>query len=371
MNTVAEAYMRRALDLARMGEGRTRPNPPVGAVIVNSGRIVGEGYHAVAGEAHAEVHALRQAGREAAGSDVYVSLEPCAHTGRTGPCAEALIQAGVKKVLVGTSDPNPLVQGRGISMLRNAGIEVETGLLERECQWLLGPFATRMTQGRPLMTLKAAMTLDGQTATSLGESQWITSEPSRLDVHHFRNRVDAIMVGVGTVMTDNPRLTTRIPEGGQDPLRIIVDSRLRTPLEAAAIHVESAADVLIATTPLADRGRIKDLERSGAKVIVCDEIEGQGVDLKNLLQHLGSMDIMHVMLEGGSTLNRGALHAGLVDRVRFYLAPILFGGNDGRGVFLGKGTAYLSTAHRLKLFRSEQIGDDLLVEGELIPCLPA
>jgi diaminohydroxyphosphoribosylaminopyrimidine deaminase/5-amino-6-(5-phosphoribosylamino)uracil reductase len=371
MNTVAEAYMRRALDLARLGEGRTRPNPPVGAVIVNAGQIVGEGYHAAAGEAHAEIHALRQAEHAAIGSDVYVSLEPCAHVGRTGPCADALIQAQVKRVVVGTLDPNPLVQGRGIERLRNAGIDVVSGLLERECQWLLGPFSTRMTQSRPLVTLKSALTLDGQTATSLGESQWITGEQSRLDVHYFRNRVDAIMVGVGTVLTDNPRLTTRIPEGGTDPLRVIIDSRLRTPLEAAALTVNSSAGVLVATTPQADRARIRELEKTGVNVVVCDEIEGEGVDLRNLMQHLASIDIMHIMLEGGATLNRGTLKAGLVDRIRFYLAPMLFGGSDGKGVFLGNGVADLSAAHRLRLFRTEQLGDDLLVEGELIRCLPA
>jgi len=360
--------MRRALELARRGLGRTRPNPPVGAVIVTDGRIVGEGFHPAAGQPHAEIFALRQAAEAARGSDVFVTLEPCSHSGRTGPCAEALVRAGVGRVWVGCGDPNPEVDGRGIAMLEAAGIDVRRGLLEDECRWLIAPFALHKRHGRPLVTLKAAVTLDGKTATCQGESQWISCEESRADVHQFRDQVDAIMVGVGTVLRDNPRLTTRLPGGGQDPLRVVVDSRLRTPPEAAVINPNSGNGVLIATTPEADPARRKTLEAAGAQVLVCNAVEGQGVDLHDLLHQLGDMDIMHVMLEGGATLNQGAFQAGMIDRLRLYVAPTLFGGSDGKGIFSGHGIGYLAAASRLTSLRFRQSGRDLLVEGEVERC---
>ncbi len=360
--------MRRALELARRGVGRTRPNPPVGAIIVRDGQVVGEGFHPAAGMPHAEIYALQQAGDLARGSEIYVTLEPCSHTGRTGPCAEALIQAGIKKVRIGCLDPNPQVNGRGVALLQGAGIEVEAGLLEADCRWLIGPFVQRMLYGRPLVTLKAAMTLDGKTATCQGESQWISGELSRADVHRFRDQVDAIMVGVGTVLRDNPRLTTRLPEGGQDPFRVVVDSRLRTPPEAAVITTESSSGVLIATTPQADAERIRILEDVGAKVLICNEIEGQGVDLCDLLQHLGDLDMMHLLLEGGATLNQGAWDADIIDRLRLYVAPKLFSGSDGKGVFSGHGVSYLAGARKLSSLRVNHLGEDLVIEGEVLKC---
>ncbi len=363
--------MRRALELAARGEGRTRPNPPVGAVIVRDDRIVGEGWHRRAGAPHAEIEALLQAGEAARGADIYVTLEPCSHTGRTGPCARALIDAGIRRVFVGVEDPNPVVAGRGLAMLHQAGIEVETGLLAGECRWLIGPFRTYMLAGRPLVTLKAALTLDGRTATGHGESQWISGEQSRLDVHRFRDRVDAIMVGVGTVLRDNPRLTTRLPDGGgRDPLRVVVDSRLRTPPEAAVLSGLSPAGIVIATTPQADSSRRRALEAAGAEILVCDEIEGQGVEPHALLRALADREIMHLMLEGGATLNRSLLQAQLVDRVRLYLAPLLFGGDDGAGLFSGADCGYLRTASRLRYHRIARLGDDLLIEGEVLTCSP-
>ncbi|PNU19550.1 bifunctional diaminohydroxyphosphoribosylaminopyrimidine deaminase/5-amino-6-(5-phosphoribosylamino)uracil reductase RibD [Geothermobacter hydrogeniphilus] len=371
MNT-PEDYMRRALALAKKGEGRTRPNPPVGAVIVKDGRIVGEGFHPAAGRPHAEIFALRQAGEEARGADVYVTLEPCSHTGRTGPCAEALICSGVKKVWIGAGDPNPRVDGRGVALLRAAGVEVESGLLGDDCRWLIAPFSMHMSIGRPLVTLKAAVTLDGKTATCQGESQWISGEQSRADVHRLRDRVDAIMVGVGTVLRDNPRLTTRLPGGdGHDPLRVVVDSRLRTPVEAAVINRSSDSGVVIATTPQADSDRVRALENAGARVLVCNEIEGQGVDLQDLLRHLGKMDIMHLLLEGGAILNQGAFNADIIDRVRLYVAPMLFGGSDGKDIFSGHGIGQLAAARKLGPLKVSGMGDDLLVEGEVLRCSPA
>ncbi|WP_222862821.1 bifunctional diaminohydroxyphosphoribosylaminopyrimidine deaminase/5-amino-6-(5-phosphoribosylamino)uracil reductase RibD [Geothermobacter ehrlichii] len=363
--------MCRALELARLGDGRTRPNPPVGAVIVRDGVVVGEGWHRRAGQPHAEIEALLQAGEAARGAEIYVTLEPCSHTGRTGPCAMALIEAGIRRVVTGIEDPNPVVAGRGLAMLRQAGIEVETGLLADECRWLIGPFRTFMLAGRPLTTLKAAVTLDGRTATGHGESQWISCEESRLDVHRFRDRVDAIMVGVGTVLRDNPRLTTRLPDGaGRDPLRVVVDSRLRTPPEAAVVRGEAGAGVIIATTPQADPQRIRALEAAGAEILICDEIEGQGVDPKSLLRALAEREIMHLMLEGGATLNRSLLKARLIDRVRLYVAPVLFGGDDGAGLFSGPDVGYIRAAHRLRYHRVDRVGSDLLIEGEMLPCSP-
>lgn len=364
-----EKYMRRALALACKGIGRTRPNPPVGAIIVNNERIVGEGFHPAAGQPHAEIFALQQAGDLARGADVFVTLEPCSHIGRTGPCAEALIKAGVKKVWVGTGDPNPVVNGRGIKLLRQAGIEVESGLLESDCRWLIAPFVMLMASGRPLVTLKAAMTLDGKTATSQGESQWISGTESRADVHRLRDQVDAIMVGVGTVLRDNPSLTTRLTDGGgQDPVRVVVDSRLRTPAEAAVINPDSNSDVIIATTPQADLDRKRVLEEAGARVLVCNEIEGQGVDLNDLLQQLGRMDLMHLLLEGGATLNQGAFHAGVIDRLRLYIAPMVFSGSDGKGVFSGHDVGYLAAAQKLESMRVSHFGKDLMIEGEIARC---
>jgi len=367
---VAHDYMRRALELARRGEGRTCPNPPVGAVVVADGRIVGEGFHPRAGEPHAEIHALRQAGEAARGATIYVTLEPCSHQGRTGPCADALIAAGVARVVVAVQDPNPLVAGSGLQKLRAAGLEVETGLCAAEAACLLAPFAHHITCGCPFVTLKAAMTLDGRTATAAGESQWISGEASRRDVHELRNRVDGILVGVGTVLRDNPRLTTRLGGEGRDAVRVVVDSRLRIPLDAALITQVSAAPTLVATTPLAPKRKIAELQDRGVQVLTCNEIEGQGVDLRDLLRQLGGYPLQHLMLEGGALLNQSFLAAGLVDRIRLYVAPQLFGGSDGKGLFSGYGIMHLAQATRLGELRVERFGSDLRIEGEVLRCSP-
>ncbi|RME41506.1 MAG: bifunctional diaminohydroxyphosphoribosylaminopyrimidine deaminase/5-amino-6-(5-phosphoribosylamino)uracil reductase RibD [Deltaproteobacteria bacterium] len=371
MSSSDSHMMRRALDLARLGEGRTRPNPPVGAVVVRDGEVVGEGWHQRAGMPHAEIEALLAAGERARGATVYVTLEPCSHTGRTGPCARALIDAGVQRVVVGAIDPNPKVSGRGVALLREAGIEVVTGVLEQECSWLIGPFRRAVLDGRPLVTLKAAITLDGATATSRGESQWISCEQSRADVHSLRDRVDAIMVGVGTVLRDNPRLNTRLPGGeGQDPVRVVVDSRLRTPPDAAMLTMQSEAPTLIATTPNAPADKRRELEKAGAEILVCDEIEGQGVDLAGLLEELGRRDLMHLLLEGGASLNHSMLAHHLVDRLRLYVAPKLFGGSDARGLFSGSDVGFIRAAHKARFHQVRTLGTDLVVDVELLSCSP-
>lgn len=368
---VQQQLMSQALEQARKGEGRTRPNPPVGAILVKDGEIVGRGYHPAAGEPHAEVFALREAGSRAEGADLYVTLEPCNHHGRTGPCSEAVINAGVKRVFVGCSDPNPQVSGGGCAVLQNQGLEVTCGILEDECLRLIAPFAKLAATGRPFVTLKSAMTLDGNTATSTGESQWISSPESRTLVHQLRNRVDGIMVGVGTLLRDNPRLTARLPDGeGVDPCRIIVDSNLRTPPDATIFHMDSLAPTLVATTPQASSSRRAELERAGAEVLVCDAIEGEGVDLQDLMRQLGKRKLMHVLVEGGAILNQSLLENSLVDRIMLFVAPMLLGGSDGKGVFSGHGCSILAAAHKVADLRFSMSGPDLLIEGELTQCSP-
>lgn len=366
----AEGYMQRALDLARQGEGRTRPNPPVGAVVVRNGVIVGEGFHPRAGEPHAEIFALRAAGPAAKGSDLYVTLEPCSHHGRTGPCAEAVVAAGIARVFIGIEDPNPLVSGRGIARLRQAGIQVESGILAADCRCLIAPFAKHVATGLPLVILKSALTLDGRSATATGDSRWITGEESRLLVHRLRDRNDAIMIGLGTVLRDDPQLTCRLPDGsGRDPLRVIVDSRLEIPESAAVLSGAAAAGTLVATTAAADGDKRQRMEKTGATVLVCREREGR-VDLADLLRQLGADGVQSILVEGGAVLNQALLDAGLVDRVMVFLAPMLLGGSDGKGMFQGSGVHKLAQAVRLGDVRVSRCGDDTLIEGEVQRCSP-
>jgi diaminohydroxyphosphoribosylaminopyrimidine deaminase/5-amino-6-(5-phosphoribosylamino)uracil reductase len=351
--------MRQAVALARRGVGKTSPNPAVGCVIVRDGAVVGRGWHKKAGTPHAEVHALNDAGALAAGADVYVTLEPCAHFGKTPPCARALIAAGVARVYVGMVDPNPLVAGAGIGMLREAGIEVETGLLEELCRGLNRPFVKWIQTRLPYVILKSALTLDGKTATASGDSKWITSDRARREVHRLRGRVDAIMVGVGTVLKDDPQLTCRVP-GGKDPLRVVVDSTLRIPLHAALFGAHSAAGTLVATCSR-DADRIGALSSRGAEILNCKESEGR-VDLADLFGQLGERGIQSILLEGGSHLAGAALRAGLIDHCMIFLAPKLVGG-AGLGLFSGDGVAMMGDAIRLEGMTVKRVGVDLLVEG--------
>lgn len=359
-----QQFMQLAIDLARQGEGRTCPNPPVGAIVINDGLVVGEGFHPAAGQPHAEVYALREADDKACGATMYVTLEPCNHHGRTGPCTEAIIDAGITRVVVGTGDPNPEVAGRGINRLREEGIEVTVGVLERECRSLIAPFAKHVSTGLPYVTLKMAMTLDGRTATSTGDSKWISNEKSRLHVHHMRDRCDAIMVGVGTVLVDDPQLTTRLPDGGRDPVRIIVDSKLRIPASARVLAIDSTAPTIVATTSTAERDKISELESVGAEIIIVPDTEGS-VDLPALMQALGKRDIQSILLEGGARLAAAALRVQMVDRVAVFIAPRLLAGSDGAGLFAGAGFLSMDESIRLQDVRSRQFDDDILVEGEI------
>jgi diaminohydroxyphosphoribosylaminopyrimidine deaminase / 5-amino-6-(5-phosphoribosylamino)uracil reductase len=364
-----ERYMARALELARLGEGRTRPNPAVGAVIVRDGEVVGEGYHPQAGEPHAEIFALRQAGERARGAELFVTLEPCSHHGRTGPCVEAVLAAGIRRVCVGVVDPNPQVAGRGIGLLQAAGVEVRVDVLGAECRQLIAPFAKHITTGLPFVVLKSAMTLDGRTATVTGDSHWITGAESRAWVHQMRNRLDAVMVGIGTLLRDDPLLTTRLPEGGRDAVRIIVDSRLRIPETAAILAVESAAPIIIATTSAASAEKIARLEARGVQILVAAASE-EGVDMRDLLRRLGAAGIQSILLEGGNILNASALRSGLIDRVMIFIAPLLLGSGEAPGIFAGRGPERLAEALKLTGVRVRQFADDTLIEGEVCQCSP-
>lgn len=365
----AQSYMQLALELARTALGRTAPNPAVGALIVRDGRIVGEGFHPRAGEPHAEIFALRAAGEMARGADIYVTLEPCSHQGRTGPCCEALIAAGVRRVFVGCEDPNPLVAGRGIRRLKEAGIEVEIGLCVDECRELIQPFAWHILHQMPYTLYKAAMTFDGQLATDSGDARWVSGEESRLRVHRLRDRVDAIMVGVETVLADDPQLTTRLPEGGRDPLRIVVDSRLRLPPDCRLVRQESAATTLVATTAAAPQEMRDRLRMAGCEVLVLPEDEGR-VSLPALWRELGRREIQYLLLEGGRTLAAAALRAGLINRLQLYVAPKLLGGVGQAGLFAGTGCQLMGQALPLENLRVETSGEDLLLTAEVKRCLP-
>jgi len=355
-----EHWMKRALLLARKGKGRTSPNPLVGAVLVKRGKVVGEGYHAKAGEAHAEIVALRKAGKEARGSTLYVNLEPCTHYGKTPPCAPAVIQAGVRRVVVGMVDPNPVVKGKGISTLRKAGIDVHSGTLEKECKTLNEAFCKYILMKVPFVILKAAATLDGRIATRDGESKWISSEASRRLVHQLRNEVDAVVVGVGTVLRDDPLLTARI-RGGRDPVRIILDSRLRIPEDARVIGTSSSR-TLIATTPLAPKDKIERLDKAGAQVLLIESKNGR-VDLRAFLSKMGEMGMMSVLVEGGGRVNGAFLDEGLVDKLLLFLSPRLMGDPQSPGIFQGKGFEHLKDSISVKDVKVKRIGEDILVEG--------
>ncbi|MEA3544464.1 MAG: bifunctional diaminohydroxyphosphoribosylaminopyrimidine deaminase/5-amino-6-(5-phosphoribosylamino)uracil reductase RibD [Thermodesulfobacteriota bacterium] len=362
-------FMQRALDLARQGEGRTAPNPPVGAVIVKAGEIVGEGFHPQAGEPHAEIFALRQAGRKGQGGDIYVTLEPCSHHGKTPPCAAALIAAGIKTVYVGVVDPNPQVAGKGIEMLQKAGIEVQIGILEPECRRLIKPFEKHLSTGLPFTIYKAAMTLDGNTATAMGDSRWVSGVESRRQVHRLRNRVEAIMVGVGTVVNDDPLLNTRIADGsGRDPLRVVVDSQLRISPDCRMLQQQSGGKTLIATISL-EQTKIASLQNAGAEVVVFSADSGK-VPLLALWEELGRRNVQRLLLEGGSKLAEAALNGGLIDQLMLFVAPKLLGGSSMFGIFSGSGCAKMSAAIKLTDVCYQQVGEDLLITGDIEPCLP-
>jgi len=346
------AYMARALRLAERGLYTTTPNPRVGCVIVRDGRVVGEGWHARAGSPHAEVIALRQAGAAARGATVYVSLEPCSHYGRTPPCAHALIDAGVARVVAAVRDPNPQVAGRGIELLTLAGIRAEVGLLEQEARELNIGFFSRMTRGRPWVRIKTAASLDGKTALENGASKWITGEAARADVHRWRARACAILTGVGTVRADDPRMNARGIDTPRQPIKVVVDSRLATPPSARIL----AGGALIACAQ-AEHARRCELKAVGAEVIELPDANGR-VDLDRLLTELGRRGVNEVHVEAGATLNGALLAGGWVDEWLAYVAPTVLG-HRARGLFELPALADMSARRDFVLHELKHLGEDL------------
>ncbi|OEF99557.1 riboflavin biosynthesis protein RibD [Vulcanibacillus modesticaldus] len=353
-------FMQLAIDLAKKTKGQTSPNPVVGAVVVKDGRIIGMGAHLKAGEAHAEVQALNMAGKETKGSTVYVTLEPCSHFGKTPPCAARLVKEQVKRVVVAMLDPNPLVSGNGIKILEDAGIEVDVGVLEAEAKKLNEAFIKYITKRMPFVTVKTAMTLDGKIATYTGSSRWITGELAREYVHQLRHEHDAIMVGSGTIIKDNPSLTTRREVEGLNPLRIIVDSRLSIPLEAKVI-TDKQAVTWIFTSKKVDRNKQKKIEEFGVKVIVTESEEK--VCLVDVLKYLASNHVTSLLVEGGATLIGSLFEQKLVDKYISFIAPKLVGGQEAPSVIAGKGIANMHDALLLDNVTFERFGEDFCITG--------
>ena len=355
-------YMARALDLARRAWGQTSPNPMVGAVVVKNGRIVGQGYHRRAGSPHAEVEALQQAGLRARGATLYVTLEPCNHVGRTPPCCDAVLSAGIARVVIATKDPNPMTNGRGIARLKREGMHVTTGVLEHDAQQLNAPFEKAMTTGLPLVIAKVGQSLDGKIATTRGESRWITSPAARRLVHQWRSRVDAILVGSTTVLTDNPRLTVRgaLQRPGK-PIRVIVDSRLRIPLNARCFT--SGIPTMIATTSHSSARKRTQLIRQGVEVLT---YTSRRVPLRRLCQDLARRGIQSLLIEGGGEVLASAFAERLVDQIVFFIAPILIGGRLAPSALGGGGVSRLAQAIRLSELRSTRVGPDLCIEARVV-----
>ena len=356
-----EVYMRHALTLAEQARGRTSPNPLVGAIIVKDGAIVGKGWHHKAGTPHAEIHALNQAGEQARGATVYVTLEPCSHYGRTGPCASALIQAGVKTVVAAIKDPNPKVAGHGFAMLRAAGIEVIEGVLAHDAAKQNDIFLKWISTKQPFVALKTAMSLDGKIATHSGHSQWITSSESRQYVHALRDQYDSILVGIGTVLADNPKLTVRLPQGGKNPIRIVLDSQARTPLTAALL-TDRQAPTIIVVAPSAPQERVSLLSKAGADIVTVPATTS-GLDLHALLTKLGQRQepITSILVEGGAAVNGFFIDSGLVDKLYWFIAPKLIGGYDAPSPVGGQGAYTMEQAWQLLDTVWAPIGADMLL----------
>lgn len=362
MKSLDEKYMRMALRLAEKAKGRTSPNPMVGAVVVKNGHVVGRGYHRKAGELHAEAIALKKAGPAAKGATLYVTLEPCSHTNkRTPPCTPLVIQSGVKRVVTAMIDPNPRVSGGGIRTIRKSGTELVTGVLEAEARKLNEAFIKHVTTKMPFVTLKIAQTLDGKIATASGESKWITGKEAREEGRRLRDINDAILVGINTVLKDNPSLTTRIP-GGRDPIRVIVDSRLRMPLNAKVLIQKSPAKTMIATLSNVLESKIKKLQDIGVEVLTIKSAHGR-VDLQDLVKKLGKKDIMSVLIEGGAEVNASALKSNIVDKIVMFIAPTILTGKDSLCSIGGISPKALDYAIKLRSVTSRFVGQDLMIEG--------
>lgn len=362
MNVMSdESYMRLALELARSAQGQTGVNPVVGCVIVKDGRIVGMGAHLQRGTEHAEIHALNMAGPQAEGATVYVTLEPCSHHGRTPPCSDRLVRERVARVVVAAADPNPLVAGSGIDKLRAGGVETETGVLAEEAVALNETFNKYITTRRPFVTLKTASTLDGKIAAKTGDSKWISNETSRSYVHTLRHRNQGIMVGVGTVLADDPELTARLSVPALQPTRIVVDSTLRIPPDAKVLQRQETNPTIVLTTERASATKARELEKLGITLLRCGG--GPVVDLDAAMERLGDMEIGSILLEGGGTLNGAMLQRGLIDKIMVFFAPKIIGGQAAPAAFQFEGFERMSDAVRLERLTLDRFGDDVVITG--------
>jgi diaminohydroxyphosphoribosylaminopyrimidine deaminase / 5-amino-6-(5-phosphoribosylamino)uracil reductase len=356
-----ERFLSEALDLAARGRGRVSPNPLVGAVVVADGAVVGRGWHEGPGTAHAEVVALGEAGERAPGATLFTSLEPCDHRGRTGPCTQAIMEAGIGRVVVGVVDPNPVVDGRGIERLRGGGVEVRVGVLGQESERINEAFFKHVRTGAPFVTLKMAATLDGKVAARDGSSRWITGGQARADVHRLRGASDAIVVGAGTAILDDPSLTVRDPEyRGRTVLRVLVDAAGR--VEGTSALFSDEAPTLVATTQSAPADRVEAWRATGAEVVVYDG-GGNGVPLSDLVSDLGKRDVQSALIEGGPTLAWSAVAEGIVDKVVLYLAPKLIGGTAAPGILGGEGLESIGDAIDLEVVEVDRVGRDVKVEA--------
>ena len=359
-------YMRLALRLAEEARGRTSPNPMVGAVLVKDGRVIGQGYHSRAGAPHAEIEALRAASESPAGATMYVTLEPCCIHGKTPPCTDAIIGAGIQRVVAAMVDPNPNISAQGFQQLRAAGISVEVGLLEAEARRLNEAFIKHQTTGWPFVTAKYAMSLDGKIATKTGESKYLTNEASRAYVHQLRDQVDAIMVGVGTIRADDPCLTTRLADQpGHSPHRVILDTHLSLPVTAHVVTDLDDAPTTVFTCPTVNQQKVQQLCDRGVHVqpVAC-QTDGR-LDLHQVLSYLGQAEIMSVLLEGGAEVHGTALLGRFVDKVLVFVAPLIIGGKTARSPVEGEGIAALHDALRLREVTTQRFDNDLLIEGYL------
>ncbi|MCX5818260.1 MAG: bifunctional diaminohydroxyphosphoribosylaminopyrimidine deaminase/5-amino-6-(5-phosphoribosylamino)uracil reductase RibD [Proteobacteria bacterium] len=358
-----EEYMRMALSLAKRGIGSTSPNPMVGAVLVKSKKIIGKGYHKKAGLPHAEVNAIADAKGEALGSALYINLEPCTHTGRTPPCVDAIKKAGIKKVVISMLDPNPNVNGKGVEALRKADIDIKVGLLEEEARKLNESFVVYMEKKRPFFTMKAAVSLDGKIATKTCDSKWISNEESRKYVNRLRSMTDGIMVGINTVITDNPLLVPRVLKSNRTPVRIILDSKLRIPLSCDIVKTSEKYKTWIFTSEESRHDKSSKLSSLGVEIIGVPKEESGRVSLKHVCEELYRREIVNVLVEGGGETNSSLLREGLMDKILLFYAPIIIGGKGALNLIGGKGIDFLKDAHKIDISAIKRFKEDIYIEG--------
>ncbi|MEB2308895.1 MAG: bifunctional diaminohydroxyphosphoribosylaminopyrimidine deaminase/5-amino-6-(5-phosphoribosylamino)uracil reductase RibD [Candidatus Brocadiaceae bacterium] len=356
-----EKYMMLALELAEKARGKVEPNPMVGAVLIKNGEIIGKGYHQIFGGAHAEIHAINEGGENCKGATLYISMEPCAHYGKTAPCVDAIIKAGITKVIIPIIDPNPVTSGKGMQKLKEAGIEVRLGVMESQAKKLNAPFFKLMQTGLPYIIVKWAMSLDGKIATHGGDSRWITSEESRAYVHKIRGWMDGIVVGINTVIRDDPLLTCRL-EGGRNPRRIIVDGNAILPLSSRLIKTISECEIIVAVTMNAPQERIERLKQAGCKIIQTKDISGR-VDLHDFFRYLGEMKLTNILVEGGSRIITSMIEGHLADKIIVFIAPVIIGGEGALPPVLGKGVDMMCRAVKLREISIKRFLNDTAIEG--------